>query len=480
VPTLPARAWARWLRSFRGRVTATLFIFFLAPTVLFGLVAYRALAGVVVRAARTIAERAVSQAVDQYHPPEVTLRDLALDAGTDVLRYYYGELAETSSPEALELGVYGAWMRPSVFRTLQGGEEAAAQDTIRIGAHSYLVAYQNLTAFGTVAVPMPLSAGDVAIRQRELADLILLTALIGGIMSLALSVLVGRTLAGPIGRLRRAAAAVGSGQLRVHLPESQGDEFGDLFASFNRMVKRLRRARAQEVRAARVLAWGEMAQQVAHEIKNPLTPIKLAVQHIRRAYRDGRGDFPVILEDNVEQILIEIDRLSEIARAFSRYGAPGDGAGPLEDVDVGAVIHEALMLYRTGDANVDYREEVAEDLPQVRARPGEFKEVVLNLVENARNALDGRDGRIVIAAEYDGEWIEAKVADDGPGIPAELLPRVFEPHFSTRSTGTGLGLAIVRRLVESWGGAVSAESEAGRGTVIRIRLVPAAAPQRTL
>jgi nitrogen fixation/metabolism regulation signal transduction histidine kinase len=327
---------------------------------------------------------------------------------------------------------------------------------------------------------MPLSAGDVAIRQRELADLILLTALIGAIMSLALSVLVGRTLAGPIGRLRRAAAAVGAGQLRVRLPESQGDEFGDLFASFNRMVKRLRRARAQEVRAARVLAWGEMAQQVAHEIKNPLTPIKLAVQHIRRAHRDGRGDFPRILEDNVEQILTEIDRLSEIARAFSRYGAPGDGAGPLEAVDVGAVIHEALMLYRTGDANVDYSEQVAVDLPRVWARPGEFKEVVLNLVENARNALDGRDGRIVIAAEYDGEWIEAKVEDDGPGIPAELLPRVFEPHFSTRSTGTGLGLAIVRRLVESWGGAVSAESEAGRGTVIRIRLVPAAAPQRTL
>jgi signal transduction histidine kinase len=138
------------------------------------------------------------------------------------------------------------------------------------------------------------------------------------------------------------------------------------------------------------------------------------------------------------------------------------------------------MLYRTGDANVDYSEQVAVDLPRVWARPGEFKEVVLNLVENARNALDGRDGRIVIAAEYDGEWIEAKVEDDGPGIPAELLPRVFEPHFSTRSTGTGLGLAIVRRLVESWGGAVSAESEAGRGTVIRIRLVPAAASQRTL
>ncbi|NIP78669.1 MAG: HAMP domain-containing protein, partial [Gemmatimonadetes bacterium] len=107
-------------------------------------------------------------------------------------------------------------------------------------------------------------------------------------------------MAQPIGELRRAAAAVGRGHFRVRLPDDRADEFGDLFASFNRMARRLRRARAQELRTARILAWGEMARQVAHEIKNPLTPIKLSIQHIRRAYRDRREDFEPILESNVE------------------------------------------------------------------------------------------------------------------------------------------------------------------------------------
>jgi two-component system nitrogen regulation sensor histidine kinase NtrY len=299
---------------------------------------------------------------------------------------------------------------------------------------------------------------------------ILFAVLLGGLFTLGLSLAVGRALATPIGRLSRAAALVGGGRLRVRLPEDRHDEFGQLFASFNRMARRLRRARTQELRSARVLAWGEMARQVAHEIKNPLTPIKLAVQHIRRAHADERPDFPTILQANVEQILAEIDRLSEIARAFSRYGAPSGAAGPLQGVDVGAVVHDALTLYRAGDAAARYVEEIEEPLPRGLARSGELKEVVLNLVENARAALDGRSGTIVLRAQPLEGYVEVSVSDNGPGIPPALLPRIFEPHFSTRSTGTGLGLAIVRRLVESWGGDVTAESEPGSGTIVRVRI----------
>jgi len=292
---------------------------------------------------------------------------------------------------------------------------------------------------------------------------------VGGLLSLALSVLVGRALAHPIGQLRRAATAVGAGRLRARLPEDRADEFGELFAAFNRMVRRLREARAKEVRTARVLAWGEMARQVAHEIKNPLTPIKLSVQHLRRAYADRHPGFGAVLETNVEQILAEIDRLTEIARAFSRYGAPPEAAGPLEAVDVGTVVREALTLYRAGDVGIRYEAVVEEGLPRAVARAGELKEVILNLLENAHAALDGSGHVLVRARRLDG-GIEVAVQDDGPGIPPELVSRVFDPHFSTRSAGTGLGLAIVRRLVESWGGEVSAESREGEGAVVRIRM----------
>ena len=471
----PVGGWFGFVGSFRARITVALLAFFLLPTVVFGLVAYRALAREVERAARIVAERAVLQAVVEFPESRGDLRALSAHTGEEILQFFAGELINVSSPEALELGVYNAWLPSRIAAELDSGEAEADVHTRHIGEQEFLTAYRRLQVrnTGIMAVPVSLESAETVVRQREMAHLIMFAALVGGLLSLALSVEVGRALARPISRLQRAATAVGAGRLRVKLPEHTRDEFGKLFAAFNRMVRRLQRARAQELRTARVLAWGEMSRQVAHEIKNPLTPIKLSVQHLRRAYADGRPDFPEILDRSVEQILIEIDRLTEIARAFSRYGAPPESAGPLEPVNVEAVVHEALTLYRTGDAQLSYIDDIEPALPAVLSRPGELKEVILNLLENARNATPA-GGHIAVIGRRQNGSVELSVQDNGMGMAPDLLGRVFEPHFSTRTTGTGLGLPIVRRLVESWGGTVTAESETGRGTVIRVRLQMAA------
>jgi two-component system nitrogen regulation sensor histidine kinase NtrY len=224
-----------------------------------------------------------------------------------------------------------------------------------------------------------------------------------------------------------------------------------------------------EIRSARVLAWGEMARQVAHEIKNPLTPIKLSVQHVRRAFADQRPDFGEILERNVAAILAEIDRLGEIARAFARFGTPAEAAEDLEPVELRRVVEETLALYRGGGDGIDYRLEVPPGTPRAFARVGELKEVIVNLLENARAALPG-GGEIRLSGVAADGWVVLEVADTGEGIPPEALPRIFEPQFSTRTSGTGLGLAIVRRLVESWGGEVSVDSEPGVGTTVHLRM----------
>jgi signal transduction histidine kinase len=257
-------------------------------------------------------------------------------------------------------------------------------------------------------------------------------------------------------------------------------------------------------RAQRVIAWGEMARQVAHEIKNPLTPIRLGVQHLRRAYGDARPDFGDILATNVERILAEIDRLDEIARSFSRYGmAPADRQPP-EVVDVSAVARDVVGLESMGEAEeresrrqeaergnrtsaggrargsgaARTREEIRrgevrwrlvgaeEPMPAV-ARTDELREVLLNLLENSR--LAGSRNVEVRCARRDGRVI-IEVSDDGSGVPAHVLPRLFEPHFSTRSSGSGLGLAVSRQLVESWGGAIAIASTEGEGTRVRIEL----------
>ena len=477
VSPLPSGTLVRALGTFRARVTIALFAFFLIPTVVFGYAAYTALAKEVERATQVVADRAARQAVRESAGLSFDLRALAQHANADVLLFQGGELVNASSREALELGIYGAWMPPLQYAQLRSGEEETVVAVQEFGGLPFVTAYNAVQPSGTLAIPMPLVSSDVAVRRRELAHLIIFAAIVGALLSLALSVAAGRALAGPIGLLRRAAAAVGAGRLRVRLPEGGGGEFGQLFTSFNRMVTRLRQARARERRTARVLAWGEMARQVAHEIKNPLTPIKLSVQHLRRAYQDQHPQFDAVLEGSVREILREIDRLSEIARAFSRYGAPAQAAGPLEDVDLAVVVQEALTLYRAGDEAVDYNAAVEPGLPRVQARAGELKEVLLNLLENARTAIhDG--GCITVRARPGDGVVELVIEDDGSGIAPELLPRVFDPHFSTRSSGTGLGLAIVRRLVESWQGGVAVDSRPGEGTTVTVRLRPAPAPSR--
>ncbi len=237
--------------------------------------------------------------------------------------------------------------------------------------------------------------------------------------------------------------------------------------------------------AQRVLAWGEMARQIAHEIKNPLTPIRLGVQHLRRAYRDGRGDFGVILDTNVTRVLAEIDHLDEIARAFSRYGtAPADRA-PGVAVDVDAAVRDVMALERMGESDVTWRFVSAErngteahlghgasPVPvMAMAQHDELKEVLLNVLENARHA---QAREVTVQVTRAAEHVRILVRDDGTGVAPEVIGHVFEPHFSTSTSGSGLGLAISRRLIEGWGGTIALRSTPGDGAEVEIalRVVP--------
>ncbi len=216
-------------------------------------------------------------------------------------------------------------------------------------------------------------------------------------------------------------------------------------------------------RAERVLAWGEMARQVAHEIKNPLTPMRLGIQHLRRVRRERPEALGQALDETAERILAEIERLDTIARAFSRFAAPAGPTIAPDHMRLAPVANEVVHLYRLAGEGTEV---VLESDPAAwgRARADEVKEVLVNLLENARQA---GAGHIVVRVLPQ----RMEVHDDGEGIPEALLPRIFEPRFSTTTSGSGLGLAIVKRLVEGWGGAVQVESEEGRGTVVTVDLI---------
>lgn len=459
--------WRNWRGSVRARTTLALFTFFLVPTVIFGLVAFRALSNEVVRSAEVVATQAARQAAKEFQHSGPNLRRIGAVTGSNVLYYAEGEISRASLPEVKELGVYGAWIPAPIYSAMRG-QKGSPVALSRVAGVRVVTSYISVPGDATLAVPLSMNSAEIRVRQLEMAHLILFGVMVGAALSLLLAFRAGRALTKPIAQLQRSAARIGAGDLSVRLPEEKPGEFAALFHSFNQMTRRLRRARAQQVRSARVLAWGEMARQVAHEIKNPLTPIKLSIQHLRRSYRDGRPDFPAILDENIGQILTEIDRLASIAGAFSRYGAPAASNDTLQSVDLRAIAAEALTLYRQADAEVRYAINIGVDIPLVRARHDEFMEVLFNLLENARYALIDGVGTITLAARRWADQVEFIVADNGSGISAESLPHIFDPQFSTRTSGTGLGLAIVKRLVESWGGTIHAASEPGKGTQIII------------
>ena len=222
------------------------------------------------------------------------------------------------------------------------------------------------------------------------------------------------------------------------------------------------------IRTKKLAAWVEMSRQIAHEIKNPLTPIRISTQVMQRAWEQRRGEFDAIFRESTEQILRQVDILRRIAGEFSSYGR-------LQRLDlaprpVGACVGETVAAYRGGAGAVTFDD--ASDGAHARVDADALRKVLANLVENALEATDG-SGPVTVRCErtVDPACVVVTVRDHGPGLSDEAAERLFEPYFSTKTTGTGLGLAICRSLVEEMGGEIRvANADDGPGVTATIRL----------
>ncbi|MCP4547586.1 MAG: HAMP domain-containing protein [bacterium] len=218
------------------------------------------------------------------------------------------------------------------------------------------------------------------------------------------------------------------------------------------------------IRSQKLAAWSEMARQVAHEIKNPLTPIKLSTQFMERAWRDRRPNFEIIFKESIEIIKEQVEILRRRASEFSLFGRrPGIR---LETMDLVAATREVLAPYATETLELNWE---GDDGVPVLADPEALRKVLLNLVENAREAMGGK-GQLDCVCRVTEEGGQLLVRDHGTGIPEETLGRLFEPYFSTKTGGTGLGLAISAQAVEEMGGTLSLENHPDGGAVAHLLL----------
>jgi nitrogen fixation/metabolism regulation signal transduction histidine kinase len=321
----------------------------------------------------------------------------------------------------------------------------------------------------------PAARVEIAVSNRDLTASLTLISWFTGIFivgTLILALLVGaglaRRISGPLRELSEGARAVSRGTLDATVPVRTRDEVGELAATFNTMTSDLATAREELVRAERVAAWREIAQRIAHEIKNPLTPIQMAIETLQRAQKKGADKFDALFGESAQTILDEVARLKHIVAEFSSFARmPQPQLAP---VDLSELVDGALGLYKGGETRLELA--LARDLPPARADREQLTQVVINLVENARDALAGGsvDGAVRVATRRTGDRLELEVADDGPGISDEARARLFTPYFTTKARGTGLGLAIVHRIVSDHGGEIRVGGAVGQGAVFTISL----------
>jgi two-component system, NtrC family, nitrogen regulation sensor histidine kinase NtrY len=225
----------------------------------------------------------------------------------------------------------------------------------------------------------------------------------------------------------------------------------------------------QVMKAQRMAAWREVARRIAHEIKNPLTPIQLSAQRLRKRYLSRFGDDEKVFDECTEMIIKSVDELKNLVNEFSNF-ARMPAIQP-EPNDLNGIIRETLTLYQEAHRGVAFSFTPDSQLPQLKIDRDQIKRVVINLLENAVAAMEEK-GTIEISSHYDPElkMADFRIADDGPGIPPEDRSRLFEPYFSTKKTGTGLGLAIVNSVITDHGGFVRVKNNVPRGACFVVEL----------
>jgi signal transduction histidine kinase len=284
-------------------------------------------------------------------------------------------------------------------------------------------------------------------------------------LALGLALLFGgylsRWLQASADQLADAATRVGRGDFDTTLRDDAGAAFPATATAFNRMTRDLRDARAELRQTARAAAWQDIAKSLAHELKNPLSPIRLSIETLRKAHARSRDDFDALFDASTRTILEEVERLRRIIDEFSRFArlpAPRRRA-----TDLRATIEQASMLHREGPVALDVR--LPEDEVRIAIDPEQIIQVLHNLLQNAIDAASSAHpsggGQVLVSLEKTAGRVYVHVEDNGEGIPATEAEAVFDPYYSRKEGGTGLGLAISERIMREHGGQIRVKSVPG-------------------
>ena len=413
--------------------------------------------------------------------PDTPLKaeELASDIGTDFNIYIDNQLRVSSRPTLYDVGILDSRLSGNIYAKIVLGGRRFVVQTEKVGSVEYSVGYRpvldaNQNIIGVVSVPTLFRAEETEEQAARRNALLLATYAVVLLMVVVFATAFAGRIAAPVQRLTEATRRVARGELDVHVPHAGAEgEISELIRSFEGMTRDLERSREELVRYERELAWKEMAKQVAHEIKNPLTPMRLSIQHLRRTYADGAANFGAILENVTRTVIEQIDTLSRIASEFSHFARMP--RRNLDRQDIRPIVDEAVRLFGQ-EASVVFDVRVDKGLPQIVADREELRRALINIIRNGIQAMDGA-GAIAITGTAEQGGVAIAVTDHGKGVPGEMIEKLFTPNFSTKTDGMGLGLAIVKKTVEDLHGTVTLTSTVGEGTTVRVWLPGADEPE---
>lgn len=318
----------------------------------------------------------------------------------------------------------------------------------------------------------------------ELRRIFVEFGVIGMIFALLVAFIIARRITAPVEKLVDSAVAISRGDFDQQIPVTSKDEIGMLVSSFNYMAKELKENQVKLIAAMRLAEWQEVARRIAHEIKNPLTPIQLSIQNLQISLNQKTDDFDEVFQESTQTILEEVENLRKIVNSFTEFAKMPKPQK--EWIDLKEVLESTITLYTSGQEKIKVKVSIADQIPKLFADPEQLRRAFSNLIKNAIDAMPiplcedprspngafGNGGNLTIAVcattLKEQPAVQISFSDTGEGMTPETIKKLFLPYFSTKKKGTGLGLSMVDRIISDHGGTISVTSELDRGSTFTI------------
>jgi len=404
-------------------------------------------------------------------PSENVVLWISSTISNDVNLYQNGKLISSSRREFFDYGLLPDYIDGEIYYKIQYENNPFYTQIQKIGNYSF----HTLTApfflrdsLLLISLPFPLEQQEIAKATEGLIEFLFFISVFFVAAVLIFARGIGSTIVNPIKKLLVGTKEVSLGNLEISISHKPQDEMKTLIDGFNTMVQNLKKQQQELAEMSKKAAWAEIARKIAHEIKNPLTPIQLSAEHLLKVFQDHDKGFDQTLKESVSYIIKEVENLRKISQEFLDFSK--DTILKTEQFDLKDLVAETISPYKKLlSERIRFREKYEGQDFQFEGDKDKIRIALRNIFTNSIEAIQ-RKGTIEVKASGQKEGISLEIKDNGTGMEREVLDRVFEPYFSTKGSGTGLGLPIAKKVIEDHGGTIQVSSQKNKGTKISIYL----------